>query len=73
MLGEYSAAWGAADKLCRTALTALALALTQARGALLAGQLDRAAHDMTERRIARILGVARWLGGRQHTDESSIN
>jgi Glycosyl hydrolases family 35 len=60
-LDEYSAAWIAADDLCRSALTALAQALTQARGALLAGQLDPAAHEAIERRIARIMGVATRL------------
>jgi hypothetical protein len=61
-LDEYSAAWATVDKLCQPALAALTQALTQARGALLAGQLDPAAHTAIERRIARIMGVARQLG-----------
>jgi hypothetical protein len=62
-LDEYSAAWTTADKLCQPALAALTQALTRARGALLAGQLDPTAHAAIERRIARIMGVARRLGG----------
>jgi hypothetical protein len=61
-LDQYSAAWIAADELCQPALTALAQALTQARGALLAGQIDPAAHVAIERRIARIMGVATRIG-----------
>ncbi len=62
-LDEYSAAWVAADELCRPALIALVLTLTQARGALLAGQIDPAAHEAIERRIARIISVATRIGG----------
>jgi hypothetical protein len=57
-LDEYSAAWSAADDLCRQAIVGLAQVLTQARGALLAGQIDPAAHEAIERPIARIMGVA---------------
>jgi hypothetical protein len=62
-LDEYSATWSAADELCRPALTALAQALTQARGARLAGQIDPAAHEAIERWIARIMVVATRIGG----------
>jgi hypothetical protein len=62
-LDEYSAAWLAADELCRPALTTLAQALTQARGALLAGQIDHATHEAIEQRVARIIGVATRTGG----------
>jgi hypothetical protein len=62
-LDEYRAAWIAADELCRPALTALAQALTQARGTLLAGQIDPAAHTEIERQIARVRGVATRVGG----------
>jgi hypothetical protein len=55
---EYGATWAAADERCQPALSALAQALTQARGALLAGRLDPAAHEAIERRIARIVGLA---------------
>jgi hypothetical protein len=57
-LDQYSAAWIAADELCRPAFTALAQTLTQARSALLAGQSDPAAHDAIERQIARIINIA---------------
>ena len=62
-LDEYSAAWVAADELCRPALTLLAQALTQAHGALLAGQIDLAANAAIERRITRVTGVATRLKG----------
>jgi len=62
-LDEYSAAWAAADALCRPVLAALARVLNQARGALLAGQLAPEAHAVIERRIARVLEVAGRLGG----------
>jgi hypothetical protein len=55
----YSAAWAAADELCQPAFTALSQALTQARGALLAGQLDPAVYEASERLIAQVSGVAR--------------
>src|SRR5205085_426456 len=61
ILDEYSAAWAAADELCQPALIALAQALTHARGALLAGQIEPAAHAAIEQRIARIIGVAMRL------------
>jgi len=57
-LDQYSAAWIAANELCRPALTALAYALTQARGALLAGRIDPAMHEAIERQIARIINIA---------------
>jgi glycosyl hydrolase family 35 len=62
-LDEYRAAWIAADELCRPALTVLAQALTHARGALLASQIEPAAHEAIERRIARIMAVATRIGG----------
>ena len=62
-LDEYSAGWAAADELCRPALTTLTQALTMARGALLAGQLDPTAHESIERRIAQIREIAGRLGG----------
>jgi Glycosyl hydrolases family 35 len=62
-LDEYSAAWFAADELCRPALIALAQALTQARGALLTGQSDPVAHAAIEQRIARVSGVVVRLQG----------
>jgi hypothetical protein len=62
-LEEYSAAWATADELCQPALIALVQALTQARGALIIGQLEPAAYEDIERRVAQIIGVARRLGG----------
>jgi len=60
-LEEYSAAWATADELCQPALIALTRLLTQARGALIIGQLDPAAYEDIERRIARIMSVATRL------------
>ena len=54
-LDAYSAAWSAADALCRPARATLTQTLTQAHGALLAGKLDPAAHEALERQIARII------------------
>jgi hypothetical protein len=62
-LDEYSAAWSAADEQCRPALVILSHALTQARGALLSGRIDPAAHEAIEQRIARIMRVATQIGG----------
>jgi hypothetical protein len=53
-LEEYRAAWSAADDLCQTAISALAQALAQARGALLLGQREPAAHEALERWVASI-------------------
>ncbi len=70
-LDQYSAAWATADKLCRPALTALAQALTEARGALLGGQIAPAAHATIERRIARIVGMATRLNPSERDQPTS--
>jgi hypothetical protein len=61
-LDEYSAAWSHADELCQPAIAALAQTLTQARGALLAGRREPAAHAALEQRIARITQIVARIG-----------
>jgi hypothetical protein len=70
-LEEYSATWATADELCQPALIALTQSLTQARGALIIGQLDPAAHAAIERRAAQIIGVATRLIGLERDQSPS--
>lgn len=57
-LGEYSAAWRAAEALSRPAIGGLEHALALARRACLEGALGQADYDELERRIERALAVA---------------
>ncbi|HEU5099371.1 MAG TPA: beta-galactosidase [Roseiflexaceae bacterium] len=54
-LEEYRMAWAAADELCLTAADMFAQALAHARGTLLLGTRDPAAHEALEQRIARMI------------------